>query len=67
MLSRLEDQMHKMRDDIDSRLDSMSEAFESRRADDEVEALAAERIRSGAAKRTSDGVEALAELGIRAR
>lgn len=67
MLSRLEDQMHKMRDDIDSRLDSMSEAFESRRADDEVEALAAERVRSGAAERTADGAEALAELGIRPR
>lgn len=65
MLSRLEDQMHKMRDDIDSRLDSMAETFESRRADDEAEALAAERIRSDAAERTQDGVEALGERGIR--
>lgn len=65
MLRRLEDQMHKMRDDIDSRLDSMAETFESRRADDEAEALAAERIRSGAAERTQDGVEALSELSIR--
>jgi hypothetical protein len=67
MLSRLEDQMHRMRDDFDSRLDSMMEAFESRRADDEVEALAAERIRSGAAERTQDGAEALREIGIRVR
>jgi hypothetical protein len=66
-LSRLEDQMHRMRDDFDSRLDSMMEAFESRRADDEVEAVAAERIRSGAAERTQDGAEALREIGIRVR
>lgn len=67
MLRRLEDQVHKMRDDIDLRLDSMTEAFESRRADDEVEAVAAERIRSGAAERTQDGAEALSEIGIRVR
>jgi hypothetical protein len=65
MLKRLEDQMHKMRDDMDSKFDSMAEAFEARRADDEVEALAAERIRRGAAERTQDGAEALRELGIR--
>jgi hypothetical protein len=65
MLRRLEDQMHKMRDDMDSRFDSMAEAFEARRADDEVEALAAERIRSGAAERTQDGAEVLRDLGIR--
>ncbi len=65
MLSRLEDQMRKMRDDMDSRFDSMTEAFEARRADDEVEAVAAERIRSGAAERTQDGTEALRDLGIR--
>ena len=58
-LSRLEDQMHEMHDDIDSRLDSMTEAFESRRADDEAAALAAERIRSGAAARTQDGAGTL--------
>jgi hypothetical protein len=63
-LSRLEAQMRKMRDDIDSRLDSMTEAFEVRRADDEAEAIASERIRSGAAERTEDGAEALSKLGI---
>jgi hypothetical protein len=56
-----------MHDEFGSRLDSMIEAFESRRADDEVEALAAERIRSGAAERTQDGAEALREIGIRVR
>ena len=66
-LSRLEDQMLRMRDDFDARLDSMMEVFESRRADDEVEAVAAERIRSGAAERTQDGAEALREIGIRVR
>ncbi|HVC06385.1 MAG TPA: hypothetical protein VND98_02210 [Solirubrobacterales bacterium] len=66
-MSRLEDQMHKMRDDIASRLDLMSEALELRRADDEVGALAAERVRSAAAERTVDGAETLAELGIRFR
>ncbi len=45
----------------------MTQAFESRSADDEAEALAAERIRSGAAERTQDGAEALGELGIHAR
>ncbi|MBK5220270.1 MAG: hypothetical protein JJE35_10875 [Thermoleophilia bacterium] len=65
MLRRLEDQMHRMRDDMDSRFDSMAETLEARRADDEVEALAAERIRSGAAERTQDGADALRELGIR--
>lgn len=59
--------MHRMRDDFDSRLDSMMEAVEARRADDEVEAVAAERIRSGAAERTQDGAEALREIGIRVR
>jgi hypothetical protein len=54
-----------MRDDMDSRLDSMTEAFESRRADDEAAAIAAERIRSGAAEHKEDGAEALAKLGIR--
>ena len=38
-----------------------------RQADDEVEALAAERIRSGAAKQTEDGASALGELGIHVR
>jgi len=67
MLSRLEDQMRRMRDDMDARFDSMAETFEARRADDEVEAVAAERIRSGAAGRTEDGAEALRDLGIRPR
>lgn len=34
---------------MDSRIDKMAETFESRRADDEAAAIAAERIRSGAA------------------
>lgn len=46
---------------------SILEALESRRVDDEVEAVAAERIRSGAAERTQDGDEALREIGIRVR
>lgn len=39
-------------------------AFESRRADDEAAAIAAERIRSGAADHEEDGAAALAKLGI---
>ena len=65
MLSRLEDQMRRMRDDMDTRFDAMAETFESRRADDEAAAIAAERIRSGAADHTEDGVAALASLGIK--
>lgn len=34
------------------------------RADDEAAAIAAERIRSGAAEHKEDGAEALAKLGI---
>lgn len=64
MLSRLEDQMRMMREDFDARLDAIAEAIEMGRADDEAAALAAERIRNGAAERTRDGAEALAELGI---
>ncbi len=45
----------------------MTEAFEARRADDEVEAVAAERIRSGAAARAEDGAKTLRELGIHPR
>jgi len=41
--------------------------MQDRRADDEVEALAAERVRSGAAQRTEDGAEVLADLGIEFR
>ncbi len=36
-------------------------------ADNEVEAVAVERIRSGAAQRTRDGEKVLAELGISVR
>lgn len=56
-LSDLEAQMHEMRGEI--------AILHDRQADDEVEALAAERVRSGADKRTEDGAEALADLGIR--
>ncbi|HET8814524.1 MAG TPA: hypothetical protein VFM51_06175 [Solirubrobacterales bacterium] len=49
---------------MNSRIDEMAEAFESRRADDEAEAIAAERIRSGAGDHKEDGAEALAKLGI---
>jgi hypothetical protein len=38
--------------------------LDARWTDDKVEALAAESIRSGAAERTEDGAEALAELGV---
>jgi hypothetical protein len=65
MLRRLEDQMRSMREDMDSRFDSMAEAFESRHADEEAAALAAERIRSGAADHSEDGAAALAQLGIK--
>jgi hypothetical protein len=64
MLARLEGQMRRMQDDLDGRLDAIAESLEAREADEEAEALAAERIRSGAAERTQDGTEALAELGI---
>jgi len=64
MLARLEEQMRRMQNDIDARLDAIAEGFEVSRADDEAETLAAERITSGAAERTRDGAEVLAELGI---
>jgi hypothetical protein len=66
-LSRLEDQMRRMQDDLDARLDGIAEGLQASRADDEAETLAAERIRSGAVERTRDGAEVLAELGIRTR
>jgi hypothetical protein len=56
-LSDLETQMREMRGEI--------AAMQGRQADEEVEALAAERVRSGAAERIEDGAEALADLGIR--
>lgn len=58
---RLEEQMQAM----DSKIDAMAETFEARRADDEAAAIAAERIRSGAADHKEDGAEALASLGIK--
>ncbi len=62
-LARLEDQMRQMQGD----LDAVAEALEARGVDEEVETLAAERIRNGAAERTRDGTAALAELGIDTR
>lgn len=59
-LHRLEEQMQAM----NSRIDEMAETFEARRADDEAAAIAAERIRSGAADHKEDGPEALGVLGI---
>jgi hypothetical protein len=59
-LDRLEEQMRRM----SSRIDEMAETSESRRADDEAAAIAAERIRSGGADHKEDGAEALAQLGI---
>lgn len=59
-LHRLEEQMQAM----NSRIDEMAETFEARRADDEAAAIAAERIRSGAAEHKEDGPQALAKLGI---
>lgn len=50
---------------MNSKIDSMAETFEARRADDEAAAIAAERIRSGAAAHKEDGAEALATLGIK--
>lgn len=49
---------------MNTRIDEMAEVFESRRADDEAAAIAAERIRSGAADHEEDGTAALAKLGI---
>lgn len=57
---RLEEQMNAM----NSKIDAMAETFEARRADDEAAAIAAERIRSGAADHRENGTEALASLGI---
>jgi hypothetical protein len=45
---------------MNSKIDSMVEAFEARRTDDG----AAERIRSGAVDHKEDGAKALAKLGI---
>jgi hypothetical protein len=48
--------MRRMQDDLD--------AIGESRVDEEADTLAGERIRSGAAERTRDGAEVLAELGI---
>ena len=63
-LVRLEEQMRAMQHDLDARLDALAESLHASRADEEAETLAAERIRSGAAERTRDGADVLAELGI---
>jgi len=49
---------------MNSRIDEMAETFEVRRADEEAAAIAAERIRSGAADHKEDGAKALSKLGI---
>lgn len=67
MVRQLQESLRKLQADMDSRLDTMTQAFESRSADEEAEAIAAERIRSGAVGRTQDGAEALSELGIHTR
>jgi hypothetical protein len=59
MLGDLEAQMREMKGEI--------AALQTRQADEEVETLAAERLRSGAAGRTEDGVQALTDLGIDVR
>lgn len=59
MLSDLEAQMRAMKGEIAD--------MQDRQADDEVEALAAERVRSGAVARSEDGAKALADLGIEVR
>jgi hypothetical protein len=59
MLSDLEAQMRTMKGEI--------AVLQDRQADDEVEALAAERVRSGAAERAEDGARVLGELGIDVR
>lgn len=59
-MQRLEEQMKAM----NSRIDEMAETFEVRRADEEAAAIAAERIRSGAADHKEDGAKALSKLGI---
>jgi hypothetical protein len=42
----------------------IKDAFDSNRVDEEAAAIAAERIRSGAADEAEDGTEALERLGI---
>jgi hypothetical protein len=59
-LHRQDEQMRAM----DSSINEMAESFESPQADDEAAAIAAERIRRGAADHKEDGSVALAKLGI---
>jgi hypothetical protein len=56
----LMDRLGRLGDRTQDDLDAAGEG----RADEEAETLPAERIRSGAAERTRDGAEVLAELGI---
>lgn len=58
-LSDLEAQMREMQGEI--------AVLHDRQAGEEVEALAAERVRSGAVEHTEDGAQALADLGIDVR
>lgn len=55
-MSDLAEQMRDIRGEIS--------ALHDCQADDEVEAVAAERIRSGTAERSEEGAHALADLGI---
>jgi Arc/MetJ-type ribon-helix-helix transcriptional regulator len=64
---QVQDKLHRLEEQIQamsSRIDEMTETLEARHADDEAAAIAAERIRSGAADHKEDGAEALATLGI---
>lgn len=47
-----------------SKQNGIEDAFDSNRADEEAAAIAAERVRSGAAKEREDGAEGLEGLGI---
>jgi hypothetical protein len=47
-----------------SKPNAADDAFDSKRADDEAAAIAAERLRNGAADDKEDGTEALESLGI---
>lgn len=47
-----------------SKPNGIEDAFDSNRADEEAAAIAAERVRSGAAEEKEDGAAALESLGI---
>lgn len=51
-------------DDPPKETSSIEDAFDSDRVDEEAAAIAAERIRSGAADEAEDGTGALERLGI---